>query len=159
MLFFGALGAAGALALGAVSLLGGGSAAQAQDAQPALVEPFDYPNAAAIEAARGIKLKRGDGRILFAECVDGANQLKVESTAFPAGRNAFCFRVAGARGSVTMELPEAYLVHGNDYDVVATWRSEDGKVHNTEIRKNAPTAIGEGVTGTPGALIEFTATR
>ncbi len=34
----------------------------------------------------------------------------------------------------------------------------NGKVHTTPIRKNAPTATGEGVTGTPGVLIEFDST-
>jgi len=157
MLVFGAVGAATALAFGGTAALS--TAAVAEDAQPSLIETFDYPNAAAIEAARGIKLKKGDGHILFVDCADNANQLKVESTAFPSPRNMFCFKIVGARGNITMELAEAYLVHGNNDTVVATWRAEDGTVHNTPIRKNAPTAIGEGVTGTPGVLIEFNATR
>jgi hypothetical protein len=158
-LVFGAAGAVGALLLGGVNAVAGGAPALAEDPQPSLVENYDYPGAAAIEAERGIKLKKGDGRVLFVECADNANQLKVESTAFPQGRNFFCFTVIGAKGYITMELPEAFLVYGNDYNVVATWRAENGTVHNTQLRKNAPTAIGEGVTGTPGSLIEFNATR
>jgi hypothetical protein len=157
MLYVGAAGVAAALLVGGAAALT--TSAQAEDAQPELIETFDYPNAAAIEAARGIKLKKGDGHILFADCADNANQLKVESTAFPAGQNLFCFKVVGATGRITMELPEAYLVHGNNDTVVATWTDEAGKVHNTPIRKNAPTAIGEGVTGTPGVLIELNSTR
>lgn len=155
-LIFAAAGVAAALVVGGTSAL---TSAQAEDTQPSLIETFDYPNAAAIEAARGIKLKKGDGHILFVDCADNANQLKVESTAFPTGQNLFCFKITGATGKITMELPEAYLVHGNNDTVVATWTAEDGKVHTTPIRKNAPTAIGEGVTGTPGVLIEFNSTR
>lgn len=155
MLVFGAVGAV--IAFGGPASLS--TAAVAEDAQPSLVETFDYPNAAAIEAARGIKLKKGDGHILFVDCADGQNQLKVESTAFPAPRNLFCFKITGAKGDITMELPEAYLVHGNNDNVVATWTDENGKVHSTPIRKNAPTGIGEGVTGQPGVLIEFNSTR
>jgi hypothetical protein len=158
MLIFGAAGVVGALLFGTFTALSGASA-QAEDAQPSLVETFDYPGAAAIEAERGIKLKKGDGHILFVECADGQNQLKVESTAFPAPRNFFCFKITGATGSITMELEEAYAVWGNDYNVVATWRSEDGVVHNTQIRKNDITGIGEGATGKPGSLIELNATR
>lgn len=158
MLFFGAA-TVGSLLIGTVTALAGTTSAPAEDPQPSLVETFDYPGAAAIEADRGIKLKKGDGHILFADCVDNTNQLKVESTAFPQGRNLFCFKIVGATGNITMELPEAYLVYGNDYNASATWRAEDGTVHNTPLRKNAPTAIGEGVTGTPGSLIELNATR
>ncbi len=159
MLVFGVLGAAAALVFGSVVLTGGGATALADDPQPELVEDFSYPGAAAIEAARGIKLKKGDGHILFVDCADGQNQLKVESTAFPAPKNLFCFKITGAAGNITMELAEAYVVHGNDYNVVATWTDEKGQAHNTTLRKNAPTAIGEGVTGQPGSLIEFNATR
>jgi len=159
MLGFGVLGGAAALAFGAVAVVGGGSTALADDPQPELVENFEYPGAAAIEAARGIKLKKGDGHILFVDCAQNANQLQVESTAFPAGRNLFCFKIVGDKGNITMELAEAFLVHGNDYNVVATWTDENGKVHNTPLRKNNPTGIGEGVTGQPGSLIEFNATR
>ncbi|MFT7840721.1 hypothetical protein Q5530_31665 [Saccharothrix sp. BKS2] len=158
-LVVGAVGAVCALLLGASAAATGGAAGPAEDSQPSLVETYDYPGAAAIEAERGIKLKKGDGHILFVECADNANQLKVESTAFPQGRNFFCFKVVGVKGQIVMELPEAFLVYGNDYNVVATWRAEDGSVHNTPIRKNGLTAIGEGVTGTPGSLIEFNATR
>jgi hypothetical protein len=158
MHIFGAA-AVGALVLGAVAALAGGAPAQAEDPQPALVEKFAYPGSAQIKADRGIDLKAGDGHILLVECVDGANQLKVESTAFPQGRNTFCFKVTGTRGSITMELPEAYLVFSNDYNVVATWRTESGEVRTTTLQKNKPNAIGEGVTGAPGPLIELTANR
>jgi len=159
MLVTGVLGAAAALGFSSFLTFGGGASALAEDPQPDLVENFDYPGAAAIEAERGIKLKKGDGHILFVQCADGQNQLKVESTAFPAPRNLFCFKIVGAAGHITMELEEAYVVHGNDYNVVAKWTAEDGTAHTTQLRKNAPTAIGEGVTGTPGSLIEFNATR
>lgn len=159
MLGFSAAGVAAALVFGSVALTGGGAAALAEDPQPELVENFEYPGAAAIEAARGIKLKKGDGHILFVDCAANANQLQVESTAFAAPKNLFCFKIVGDKGNITMELPEAFLVHGNDYNVVATWTDENGKVHNTPLRKNNPTGIGEGVTGQPGSLIEFNATR
>ncbi len=159
MLVPGVLGAAAALGFSSLLVFGGGTSALAEDPQPDLVENFDYPGAAEIEAERGIKLKKGDGHILFVQCADGQNQLKVESTAFASPKNLFCFKVVGASGHITMELEEAYLVHGNDYNVVAKWTAEDGTVHSTTLRKNAPTGIGEGVTGTPGSLIEFNATR
>ncbi len=159
MLGFGVLGFAAALTAGSFVVSGSGAAAQADDPQPDLVENFEYPGAAAIEAARGIKLKKGDGHILFTECAAGANQIQVESTAYTAPNNLFCFKVIGTKGNLTLELDEAFLVHGNDYNATATWTDENGQVHNTPLRKNNPTGIGEGVTGQPGMLIELNATR
>lgn len=147
--------AVSALLTGSYIALFSNSPAMAEDPQPSAVETYDYPDAEAIFQQRGIRLKKGDGHILFAACQANTNQIRVESTAFPAPSNSFCFNVIGVRGRLTMEIPEAFLVHGNDYNAVASWQTETGEVRNTTLRKNAPTPIGEGVTGAPGVLIEL----
>ena len=44
---------------------------------PALVEDYAYPGADRILTEKGIKLKRGDGRILLADCDQAAQQIRV----------------------------------------------------------------------------------
>ncbi|RKT53608.1 hypothetical protein C8E97_2180 [Saccharothrix australiensis] len=136
------------------------AAAAAEETQSSLVETFDHPGAAAIEERRHIRLKKGDGNIMLVECRANANQIRVESTAFLPPENVFCFQVVGDKGSLTMEIPEAFLVFGNDYRSVASWTTDSGEVRQTVVdRKDKPFPIGEGVTGKPGVLIELTASR
>ncbi|MGW4113999.1 hypothetical protein ACWEFJ_24280 [Actinosynnema sp. NPDC004786] len=144
-----------------VAALSNGAPATAEDAQQPLVETFDYPDADAIFQQRQIRLKKGDGHILLVDCRAGANQIRVESNAFDPPNHLFCFQVTGNSGYLTMEIPNAFLVYGNDYNAVASWTTDTGEVRRSTVRKNdpVPTPIGEGATGTPGVLIELRATR
>jgi hypothetical protein len=95
------------------------SAAAVADEPSSLVEDYRYPGADTILTQRGIKLIKGDGHIMLADC--GANPdappadlILVQSLKpdFPAGPN-FCFKATGTVGYLTMEIPDAYFVRGD----------------------------------------------
>lgn len=120
-----ALGGIAALGLVGVTTLGMGYPSSAEDTPPSIVEDFGYPGAVQVEADLGIKLIKGDGHILLADC--GANPtnppadlILVQSNdiSLPSGGN-FCFRANGASGYLTMEIPKVYFVRGDDTHTVA----------------------------------------
>ncbi|WP_223874567.1 hypothetical protein [Salinispora fenicalii] len=120
-----ALGGIAALSVAGLTTLGIVSPSSAEDVQPSIVEDFDYPGASQVEAELGIKLIKGDGHIMLADC--GANPsnppadlILVQSNDFslPSGRN-FCFRANGASGYLTVEIPKVYFVRGDDTHTVA----------------------------------------
>ncbi|MFI1455962.1 hypothetical protein [Streptomyces roseus] len=55
------------------------------------VEDFSYPDAAKIQAEKGIVLKRGDGNIVLTSC-DGSQDLMVNTR---SGQKDYCFDVKG----------------------------------------------------------------
>ncbi len=76
------------------------------------IEDFTYPNADKILAEQKIKLKKGDGHILLAACDSEPGLLEVYSRV----NERVCFRVSGASGYLSLELPSVFGVKGNDYD-------------------------------------------
>lgn len=111
----------------------------ADEAPGYLVETFDYPGADAIKAEKGITLKRGDGHIVLADCVTGSGQLEVRSR---DDNKLYCFRVTGASGFLTMEIPAVYGIRGNDYTTEATMTVDD-ETTTYDIKKNLWTNVGE----------------
>ncbi|GHB27034.1 hypothetical protein GCM10010377_16270 [Streptomyces viridiviolaceus] len=144
-----ALAAAAAGALAWLAVPGGAPAAERAASEPLTsvadeapgyaVEDFNYPQADKILAEQGIVLKRGDGRIVLADCASGTDLLRVM-----ARRNAetICFRTTGNSGWLTLEIPAVYVIRGNDYntEVDMTVGSEE-KTYS--IEKNTWTAVGE----------------
>ncbi|MFE9171709.1 hypothetical protein ACFYNZ_19740 [Streptomyces kebangsaanensis] len=137
---------AAAVAAGAVWAAGthgtppsaGPSTTVANEAPGYAVEDFNYPHADRILAEQGILLKRGDGHIVLADCVDGTNQLQV----WPRSKNRVCFDVTGASGYLTMEIPAVYAIVGNDYTTKATMTVDD-ETTTYDIAKNLWTGVGE----------------
>lgn len=120
-----ALGGISVLTLAGVATLGFGYPSLAEDVPSSIVEDFSYPGASQVEADLGIKLIKGDGHIVLADC--GANPsnppadlILVQSNDFslPDRRN-FCFSTKGASGYLTMEIPKVYFVRGDDTHTVA----------------------------------------
>ncbi|WP_371675478.1 hypothetical protein [Streptomyces sp. NBC_01276] len=118
----------GASAMGSVADEGPGYA----------IEDFGYPNADKILAERGITLKRGDGHIVLADCASATDLLEVWSRA----NDKICFRVTGASGYLTLEIPAVFAVKGNSYSaqVDMTTGTEQKKF---DVNKNAWTPVGE----------------
>lgn len=131
--------------LGSVSLFGSvpGGAAVADETPPPIEENHDYPLAEAIFQQRGIRLIKGDGHILFTDCVAGADQLKVVSRRWPGAQGEFCFRIRGAKGYLTLEVPEAYLIRGDSHTVAAKV-TVDGDTESVTVPKNTWVGVGEG---------------
>ncbi|ARZ70425.1 hypothetical protein SMD11_4832 [Streptomyces albireticuli] len=118
---------------------------------PSAVETFEYPGAAKIFKERGIKLERGDGHILFADCeVSEDIVVYTKPTAGP-NRGKYCFRVTGSgkKGYLALDLPDAIGVGANKYDV---WASVTGSGF-VEVPKNKFKTVGESATGKPGSLL------
>lgn len=128
----------------------------AADTPPSIVEDYSYPGAAEILAQRGLKLIKGDGHILLADCVTGAGQAEVWSRT----KGHFCFRVTGSAGLLTMEVPEAYLLVGAGGHTIAAKVVVDGVTSSVAVGKGEFRGIGEGgdPDSGPATLLEFRAT-
>ena len=70
-------------------------------------------------AQRGVKLIKGDGHIVLADCGSNPNNppddlILVQSNdlTLPGGIN-FCFKASGASGLLTMEIPKVYFVRSD----------------------------------------------
>ncbi|GAA2721486.1 MULTISPECIES: hypothetical protein [Streptomyces] len=142
----GAVVAAGALTwIAAAGGVAGGSAtkpiaakAVADEGPPYAVETFEYPNAEKILAEQKIKLKKGDGHILLAECTGAPELMEV----FSHQNEKVCFRVTGDKGYLSLEIPAVFGVKGNNY--AAQVEMSTGTERKTfPVDKNAWTAVGE----------------
>jgi hypothetical protein len=153
---------AGAILLGAGAMAAApgtmaaapGKPAAAADEPSSLVETFDYPGAAQIQADRDILLKKGDGHLLLTDCAVGADLIQVRSR----NRDPFCFRVSAAGAWVTMELPDAYLVFSDSKHTTTADYTIDGVSDSATVAPGSAAGIGEGQTeGAKGVLLKLTA--
>jgi len=113
-----ALAAATGIAVSAAPIGHPAEAEPATDSEPTpIVEDYAYPGAAEIERTEGIRLLRGDGRILLAKCDAGnADLIKVESIA----RGDFCFAVKGTAGRLDLWVQGVFLVGAGARNVAVT---------------------------------------
>ncbi|MDJ1641040.1 hypothetical protein [Streptomyces pakalii] len=116
----------------------GAPAAAADELPPVAVEDFAYPGADKIFAEQGIRLKRGDGHIVLADCASATGLVEVWSR----GKGKFCFRVTGNSGFLSLELPQVYGVKGNDYKLRVDMEVE-GTEASFDVAKNTWTPVGE----------------
>ncbi|WP_170220804.1 hypothetical protein [Amycolatopsis cihanbeyliensis] len=119
---------------------------------PVIVEDSSYPNADQILAESGVELLKGNGRILFTECVDGADVIRVHSRSV----NEFCFSVTAQGGYVTMEVSEVYLIKADSHDLQAILNVK-GDIEQVNIDKNEWKSVGEGTDpeNGPSTLLEI----
>ncbi|WP_228978070.1 hypothetical protein [Streptomyces sp. DH12] len=112
------------------------------------METFDYPQAAKVLDEQGIKLIKGDGHILLADCAD-ARDIQVQTSLQHPGqttRGQYCFKVTGSAGFLTLELPKVYGIVTGDVAVSADLTA-DGTKKTVEVGEN--TVKGVGLAGTP----------
>jgi lysophospholipase L1-like esterase len=115
---------------------------------PSIVEQRDYPEAEAVLAERGIRLKKGDGHITLVQCAGTPvpNLIEVRSV---VGNKRFCFLVntpPGYRASyqasyLTLELPETYLLKGDTHDVTATLTA-GGETTTVDLPRDGWVSVG-----------------
>ncbi|GIF43919.1 hypothetical protein BC793_13256 [Actinoplanes xinjiangensis] len=111
---------AGAAVIGGSLAYGVSAHAEEAAAEPAsLVEDFSYPGAAKIEADKKIKLIKGDGRIMLAECGSANDLIQVESYN-NLSEPVYCFKVLGSTGLLALEIPNVYFIWAGDEKVTAT---------------------------------------
>ncbi|MFF2618061.1 hypothetical protein DR950_01555 [Kitasatospora xanthocidica] len=142
-LLLGTLGAAVAVSgLGTLVAANAAPPVAADATPPSAVEDFEYPGAADVLAQKGLKLIRGDGHILLAECTSNAWNIKVE-TIKDNKPGAYCFKVTGKSGYLSLEVPRAFGIWNDDHNVQATL-SSDGVTKTIAVRKDDVTPVGEG---------------
>lgn len=85
------------------------------------VEDYNHPEGARIGAERGIKLKNGDGNIVYVECtITSKDLIRIESNLAQGGdlgpeRDGWiCFKAADAPGWLSVEIPGSFGVKAGD---------------------------------------------
>ncbi|MFJ9041875.1 hypothetical protein ACIRF8_35620 [Streptomyces sp. NPDC102406] len=129
----------------AVGILAGPSeeadaANAAADTPGYAVEDFNYPQADKILTEKKLVLKRGDGHITLAECAPDTGQLELRAREI--GNATFCFDVIGTEGWLTLEVPKAYSMKGNDYSTTVDMTIGDEK-QSFDLKNGIWTGIGE----------------
>jgi hypothetical protein len=154
--------------LGILAVLAGISIASADDppqspasaAPPAAIENYEYPGAGRILTEKGIKLKRGDGRILLAECDQAAQQIRVLTVADDSvGREGtYCFKALGETGHLTLELPRVFVVQAEDHPISADLTA-NGQTTTVNVAKGETESVGEATPGgAKSVLVELRVT-
>jgi len=136
----------------------------ALDPAQAIVEDYSYPGADTVLTQRGIKLIKGDGHIVLADCganpdVPPADLILVQSLKpdFPAGPN-FCFKATGAAGYLTMEIPDVYFVRGdNGRTIAAKVETHDNPtvVETEKVEPGEWQAVGVGQSRGSATILEL----
>ncbi|MET3367395.1 UNVERIFIED_CONTAM: hypothetical protein ABIE34_000616 [Jeotgalibacillus campisalis] len=81
------------------------------------VENYNHPEAARLEAERGIKLKNGDGNIVYVDCTAVPTGLIRIETNLAVGQNGrVCFKTTAAPGWLNVEIPGSFSFKAGKYD-------------------------------------------
>ncbi|TVP35038.1 hypothetical protein A3L22_09410 [Streptomyces griseus subsp. griseus] len=117
---------------------------------PSTVEDYTYPGAEDILATKGIKLKKGDGHILLADCDPNAKQIQVMTVADEATGRAdqYCFRSTARTGYLTLELPRVFFLElmTSEQPISADVMAGDKKT-TVDVEAGGFANVGEGVVG------------
>lgn len=112
--------------------------ASAQDAPSTLEETYAYPYADEIYAETGIRLLRGDGHAVLADCIPGDRQQVVIA---PAGAPDFCLDVKGGDWFLSLQVDGICRVHAADTDIRVTMQSA-GQTRNRQVMAQQDEALG-----------------
>jgi len=140
-------------------------AAAANDQQPSIVEDYSYPGADQVLATRGVKLIKGDGHIMLADCGADPNHaaadlIIAQSLAHGPDGNYInaCFRTTGASGYLSMELSQVYVIRGNNRSTVKATVSLASNPSTTETDQVDPgewQGVGVGANKPDATLLEL----
>ncbi|MEU6059221.1 hypothetical protein [Streptomyces sp. NPDC047097] len=128
--------------------------AAAADLPPYAVEDYSYPGAAQILATQGIALKKGNGRILLAECDASSGQIKVHTVRDSSSgrKGVYCFQATAKTGYVTLELPRVFALETADHPISAQLTA-NGSTTTVEVAKGGFEGVGEGNEGGPQSVL------
>ncbi|OKJ29321.1 hypothetical protein AMK23_09255 [Streptomyces sp. CB02130] len=151
MFLSGAIGAVLAASIGLpVAFASGSAASNSDEFPPSAVEDYAYPGAENILATKGIKLKKGDGHIVLADCDPNANQIQVMAVADEATGRAdqYCFRSTAKTGYLTLELPRVFFLElmTSEQPISADVMAGDAKT-TVDVEAGGFANVGEGVVG------------
>ncbi|MEW2169710.1 hypothetical protein AB0935_07090 [Streptomyces sp. NPDC007027] len=126
------------------------------DTLPSTVEDFSYPGAADILATKGIKLKKGDGRVLLTDCEPNADQIVVRTVAdAEVGRaDNYCFRTTAKTGYLTLELPRVFMIEllASEHPISADLTANN-ETTTVDVEAGGFASVGEGQIGGPRSVL------
>ncbi|MFI2609444.1 hypothetical protein [Kitasatospora sp. NPDC018619] len=124
--------------------------AAGEDLPPTAVEDFAYPGAAEILQATGIKLIRGNGRLMLVDCDPATPQIKVYSRNGDA-----CFRATGPDAYLTLEMTRVFALEAADQPISASLTAA-GTTQAVTVAQGGYKSVGEGtVGGARSTLVEL----
>ncbi|MGW8725290.1 hypothetical protein ACWGNF_04525 [Streptomyces sp. NPDC055808] len=96
-------------------------------------------------AEKGIKLIKGDGHLLLADCDAAASQIKVRSVADQATGRAqmYCFTANSKSGYLTLQLPRVTSLETSDHPISASLTA-DGTTKTVDVAQDDFKPVGEG---------------
>lgn len=103
------------------------------------VEDYNYPLADEILTERNIVLKRGDGRIVLADCASETGLMEV----WARSTDKICFKVTGNSGWLTLEIPSVYGIKGSVDQTAQVDMTVGTEEKSFDIAKDSYTAVGE----------------
>jgi hypothetical protein len=166
----GAAGAALAALTGIAVAIHPATASADTEEQFSTVEDFSYPGAGQILAQQNVKLISGDGRIVLADCNNPPDSdvtfIYVYTTDLSVnGGDSVCFRVLGAPGVLTMEVPAVYEIRGDGrtagsgdgHDITAVVKPQGGEATKVDVDSDGSTQVGVGTDppGPPTTLLQL----
>ncbi|TJZ57042.1 hypothetical protein FCH28_06110 [Streptomyces piniterrae] len=116
---------------------------------PPAVEDFTYPDADRILKETGLKLIKGDGHILLADC-DASPDFDVMAEKANHTPVNHCFKVTGKTGHLTLEIPKVNSIWENAGHSARATISTEGKSKTVTLKKNDITPLGQGDLSTGG---------
>ncbi|MFI7103779.1 hypothetical protein ACIBK8_31065 [Streptomyces sp. NPDC050161] len=122
---------------------------QAGATPPPAVEDFAYPDADRILKESGLKLIKGDGHILLADC-DASPDFDVMAEKANHTPVNHCFKVTGKTGYLSLEIPKINSIWENAGHAARATVSTEGKTKTVTLKKNDITPLGEGDLSTGG---------
>ncbi|MEU6235622.1 hypothetical protein [Kitasatospora sp. NPDC047058] len=123
------------------------------DTPPPAVEDFAYPGA---ETISKVKLIRGDGHILLADCAK-PSQIQVWTRAPGNPDNKVCFTATTTTGQLTLELPDVFAVQTADRALHASVTAS-GATQALDVDKNGFQPVGEGLGQAATTLVDLRVT-
>ncbi|MER6401191.1 hypothetical protein ABT263_34905 [Kitasatospora sp. NPDC001603] len=142
---------AAVLAIGASTVASADSTPAGNSAAPPVIEDFTYPGASPFP---NLKLLRGDGNIVLADCYTDV-QIQLFSRAVDGAGPAACFRVTGTTGFLALELPKTFIIRTAGYDVRARLTTDAGVTTTVDVPKDTQQNVAEGLGQKPAALVEL----
>ncbi|MFF2045880.1 hypothetical protein ACFVVX_36210 [Kitasatospora sp. NPDC058170] len=120
---------------------------------PPAVEDFTHPGA---EGITNVKLMRGDGRVLLADCAK-PSQIQIWTRTPGNAGNKICFTATSTTGSLFLELADVFAVQtaGRSVQVALT---ADGASQTLDVPTDGVRGVGEGTGRAPATAVQLTVT-
>ncbi|SEF11790.1 hypothetical protein SAMN04489740_4143 [Arthrobacter alpinus] len=110
-----------------------------QDGPVFTVENYVHPEADRLGEELGIKLKDGNGNMIYVECTPDGSLIRVES--IDATGNVVCFQATGSPAWLNMEITGSFGVQTGQKPVDVT-STLDGKEAKMTVPKNSVKPVG-----------------